>query len=375
MAEKPPFEACGRLFDLSDAFSHNRATDTLFADAMREALAWHRARCAEFARFLDAKGLAGNASPAPEEIPPLLVTVFKEHRLISIPDSEIKIELTSSGTGGRRSAIVLDKRSYSRILRVVDAIFGSLGLVNRNETADYLCFTYDPRVAKNVGTAFSDKILTGLTRRGSVFYAIRWNKATESFEFDLGTTVRRLLAFAGRGRPVRILGFPAYLWQVCDELEARGKRLDLGNHSFVITGGGWKIHKDREVTKEVFKKRVSGILGLPEENIRDSFGMVEHGIPYVDCEFGRLHVPVFAEARVVDPETLRPLPDGEAGLLHLMTPYLSSYPSISLLTTDRAKLADRCPCGRSGKTLEILGRAGVAKHKGCAITALELLKQ
>lgn len=375
MAEKPPFEACGRLFDLSDAFVHCHATEVLFADAMRETLAWHRARCPEFAGFLEAKGLNDDSSVAPEDIPPLLVTIFKEHRLISIPDSKIKIELTSSGTGGQRSAIVLDKRSYDRILRVVDAIFGSLGLVNREEIADYLCFTYDPRVAKNVGTAFSDKILTGLTRRGTVFYAIRWSEATGTFEFDLGMTVRRLLSFAGRGRPVRILGFPAYLWQVCDDLESRGKRLTLGERSFVITGGGWKIHKDREVTKELFKKRVSAVLGLPEQNIRDSFGMVEHGIPYVDCECGRLHVPVFARARVVDPETLKPLPDGEPGLLHLMTPYLSSYPSISLLTTDRARLAGDCPCGRSGKTLEILGRAGVAKHKGCAISALDLLKQ
>ncbi|HNW34345.1 MAG TPA: acyl-protein synthetase [Candidatus Ozemobacteraceae bacterium] len=375
MAEKPPFEACGRLFDVSDAFSHSPATEAVFAEAMREALVWHRSRCPEFAGFLDRKGLGENAMPEPDEIPPLFVTIFKEHRLVSIPDSQVKIELTSSGTGGQRSAIVLDRRSYQRILRIVDSIFGSLGLVNHDETVDYLCFTYDPRIAKNVGTAFSDKILTGLTRRGSVFYAIRWSEATGSFEFDLGRTVRRLLAFARRGRPIRILGFPAYLWQVCDELEKRGKRLKLGNRSFVITGGGWKIHKEREVTKQMFKKRVSSILGLPEENIRDSFGMVEHGIPYVDCEHGRLHVPVFARARVIDPESLRPLPDGEPGLLHLMTPYLSSYPSISLLTTDRARLADRCPCGRRGKTIEILGRAGVAKHKGCAITALELLKQ
>ncbi|HEY9072348.1 MAG TPA: acyl-protein synthetase [Candidatus Ozemobacteraceae bacterium] len=373
MAEKPPFEACGRLFDVTNAFSHGPASDRLFAAAMREALAWHRARCPEFEAFLRLKGLAEDAAPAPEEIPPLLVTIFKEHRLISIPDSRVKIELTSSGTGGQRSAIVLDRRSYDRILRIVDAIFDSLGLVNRDETADYLCFTYDPRIAKNVGTAFSDKILTGLTKRGSVFYAIRWDAGKQSFEFDLAHTVRRLLEFARRGRPVRILGFPAYLWQVCDDLEARGERLALGERSFVITGGGWKIHRDREVTKELFKERAARILGLPEANIRDSFGMVEHGIPYVDCEHGRLHVPVFAKARVVDPETLRPLRDGEAGLLHLMTPYLSSYPSISLLTTDRARLAVNCPCGRKGHTIEILGRAGLAKHKGCAITALELL--
>ena len=73
-------------------------------------------------------------------------------------------------------------------------------------------------------------------------------------------------------------------------------------------------------------------------------------------------------------ETLRPLPPYTPGLLHLMTPYLSSYPSISLLTTDSAQIEYDCPCGRPGPTLRVLGRAGLSKHKGCAITALELLK-
>lgn len=346
---------------------------------MAEALAWHRGHCPDFASFLDLKDFprdaeAGGSSFDPASIPPLFVTIFKERRLISIPEDRIKLELTSSGTGGQRSAIFLDQRSYRRILRIVDAIFDSLGMLDRGERVNYLCFTYDPRIAKNVGTAFSDKILTGLTRRASVFYTIRWRPETESFEFDLPATVRRLRSYAARPEPVRILGFPAHLWRVLDELEAKGVRLNLGPRSFIITGGGWKMDRDREVSKELFKQRVADVLGMPAENVRDLFGMVEHGIPYVDCEHGRLHVPIFARAQVLEPETLQPMPVGEPGLLHLMTPYLSSYPSISLLTTDRAVIERDCPCGRAGETIRILGRAGVAKHKGCAITALELLK-
>ena len=120
--------------------------------------------------------------------------------------------------------------------------------------------------------------------------------------------------------------------------------------------------------------RLSTRAKIPQQNVRDLFGMVEHGIPYVDCEHGNLHVPIYARARVLDPESLKSLEDGEVGLLHLMTPYLSSYPSISLLTTDKAVIDNNCPCGRPGKTFKILGRAGLAKHKGCAIKALDLLK-
>ncbi len=134
------------------------------------------------------------------------------------------------------------------------------------------------------------------------------------------------------------------------------------------------MHKDQEVTKEIFKDRVEKVLGMPGQNIRDLFGMVEHGIPYVDCEHGRLHVPIYARVRAVDPETLQDLGIGRPGLMHLMTPYLSSYPSISLLATDIGIVEDKCPCGRPGHTFRVVGRAGLAKHKGCAITALELLK-
>jgi len=375
LSEKKPFEQSSRLFAIAEAFSHSPKTDDIFDDSMMESLKWHIEGCPDFKAFLARKGVFPDSLPIPpEEIPPMFVSIFKEHRLISIPEEEIKIELTSSGTGGQRSAIVLDERSYRRILQIVDNIFGSMDLIDREESVNYLCFTYDPRVAKNVGTAFSDKILTGLTRRKRVFYALRWNETTRSFEFDLESTVKKLLRFAALPEPVRILGFPAHLWQVCNALEKCGKKLSLGPRSFVITGGGWKVDKNQEVTKEIFAEKVCRTLGFPKENLRDSYGMVEHGIPYVDCEYGRLHVPIYARARVVDPETLSPLPHGSRGLLHLMSPYLSSYPSISLLTTDLAVVESGCPCERPGDTLRILGRAGLAKHKGCAINALELIK-
>lgn len=375
MVEPKHFSACGRLFSIKNAFSHSIKNDRLFDEAMNEALRWHASRCPDFKAFLAVRGMTDfKKSWISQEIPPLAVSIFKEFRLSSIPEEKVRIELTSSGTGGRKSAIILDNRSYNRIMTIVDHIFSSLGLVDRTQRVNYLCFTYDPKVAGSVGTAFSDKMLTGLTARRSVFYAIRWSKELNDFEFDLDATVKKLIEFGRRNEPVRILGFPAYLWQVCNRLEEKGIRLDLGQKSFIITGGGWKMNKDQEVSKDFFKDRVERVLGIPRCNLRDLFGMVEHGIPYVDCEEGRLHVPVYSRVRVVDPETFMPIEDGKEGLLHLMTPYLSSYPSISLLTTDKAVIEGNCACGRAGKTFRITGRAGLAKHKGCAITALDLLK-
>ena len=72
-------------------------------------------------------------------------------------------------------------------------------------------------------------------------------------------------------------------------------------------------------------------------------------------------------------ETLEELPPGQPGLIQLQTPYLTSYPSHSLLTTDLGTLTPGCHCGLPGPVLTILGRGGVKKHKGCAITASETL--
>ncbi|MBF0406762.1 MAG: hypothetical protein HQM10_05390 [Candidatus Riflebacteria bacterium] len=372
------FPLSEKLFSNPMAFQHDSLSDILFENSMKEALIWHYLNCRGFAAFMSIQGFNSLKSldsiDKCEKIPPLFVNVFKEFRLISIPEEKIKLELTSSGTGGKKSAVVLDEISYNRILKAVSGVFSSLGLRNDEEEVNYICFAYDPKYAADKGTTFSDKQLTYLTKRKDVYYAIRWNKEKSDFEFNPDQTVKKLLKFSVDG-PVRLLGFPAYLWQICEILEKKGIRLHLGDRSFIITGGGWKVFKNREVRKEVFKEKIEEILGIPQKNIRDSYGLVEHGIPYLECEHGRMHVPIYSRARVVDPETLFPFPDGTEGLLHLMTPFLTSYPSLSVLTTDKAILENNCPCGLAGKTLKITGRAGLSKNKGCAISALEYIKK
>jgi len=139
-----------------------------------------------------------------------------------------------------------------------------------------------------------------------------------------------------------------------------------------MAGGGWKGQQDKEIEKSRFKKDVGKILGIPPENTRDCFGMVEHGIPYVECERSNFHVPVYSLAVIRDPLTGADLGYDSTGLLHLFTPYINSFPSISLLCTDKAVLRKGCGCGRAGDYIELQGRGGLVKHKGCAVHASEL---
>ncbi|MDE2292462.1 MAG: acyl-protein synthetase [Elusimicrobia bacterium] len=348
-----------------------------FLPALRECARLQARRFPVLARLYARRGFSPASLRREADVarlPFLHVAAVKEFDFPSADPVKPALTLTSSGTGGQRSRIVLDAGSLARVKLAAEKVYAALGMVDKTLVTDYLCFTYDPRQARDLGTAFTDELLTSFTACAEVYYAIRRPRPGAPFRFDLEGTLSALRRFAARGRPVRLLGFPAHLhftrraWE-----ERRWPRLRLGPASWVLTGGGWKGHQGEAIGKPEFKAAVSAWLGLPAANIRDLYGLVEHGIPYVECRRGRMHVPDYARVIPRDPGTLRPLPHGRPGLLHLVTPYLASFPSYSVLVTDWGELAPRCGCGTPGAVLTLRGRAGRSPAKGCAVTAAELI--
>ncbi len=302
-------------------------------------------------------------------VPWLMVNLFKEHELMTGDPAKIVLNLTSSGTSGQKSQIFLDQQSLDRVKKLAWEIHAALGLCS-DDSVNYLCFTYDPRVATHLGTAFTDELLTSFTKKKEVYYAIQWDAARNDYFLNVEGTLSTLRRFAKDDAPMRILGFPAHLHKIIKDHDLR---LKMPKNSWLQTGGGWKGFVDEEVPKEKFRAFIADRLGLPETHQRDMFGMVEHGIPYCDCERGQLHVPNYARVFIRSPRDLRALPPGETGLMQFLCTYVTSYPSLSLLTADYGRLG-RCGCGLGGVTLEVMGRAGVQKHKGCALTASKLLE-
>lgn len=376
--------ATDTLIAQREAFAAGIRQDRFFLRAMNESFAWHFLGCELYReRCLQVGVTPGDIRTIEDlpRIPYVFVTVFKRNTLITGDPAKVKLSLTSSGTGGERSAIHLDARSLRRIRRIVHNIYRSLKMTSR-EVTNYLAFTYDPAVAKDLGTAFSDELLTRLTKVGRVHYAIRRNPTpgppgpgSEGWVLDKEACYDALERFEREGSAFRMLGFPAHAWEVLHGYEReRGRTLRFPNRSYVLTGGGWKTLGDQEIPKPLFRAEVARILGIPVDHIRDLYGMVEHGVPYTECEFGQMHVPVHSRVFVRDPGTLQVLPPGERGIFHFLTPYLSSFPALSLLTTDVGRLQGSCPCGRKAPVLILEGRGGVTRHRGCAIAALDILE-
>jgi phenylacetate-coenzyme A ligase PaaK-like adenylate-forming protein len=357
------------LFE-TDPFDFSAENRQLFVDGFRETAAKHYRQNAVFRAFWQDAGIHPDDLVDEESlvhVPPLMVHLFKERTLVSVPPEDLVLTLTSSGTTGQKSRMFLNQRSLDRVKRLAFKIHQSLGMTS-SEEANYLCFVYDPAAAKDLGTAYTSQLVTSMSPVRSVTYALRWSEDKHDFVFDVDFVVETLKRFEQEGLPVRIFGFPAFLYQI---LQQSDFTLDLGPHSMVETGGGWKNLEDQQVPKPLFRKLVARRLGIPVENIRDMFGMVEHGVPYCDCRLGHLHISNYSRVWIRSPWTLGALPEGESGLVQFMCCYNDSCPSVSLLTTDWGRLG-RCECGLAGQTLELLGRAGVSKHKGCAVKAAEL---
>lgn len=357
------------------AFTEDPAHRKTFRSALKQCSVRQARRFPALARLYAREGFSPaslSSEKSVESIPFLFVTSFKEFDFPASDAFKPALELTSSGTSGQKSRIRLDAGSLRRVTKSARTVYGELGMVDESLKTNYLCMTYDPRAARDLGTAFTDELLTSFTARSEVFYALRPD-GRGGFYFDLDGVMGALERFALSGLPLRVLGFPAHVKFARDEWKRRTKKnLRFGRKSWVMTGGGWKGHQGVAIPKDEFRDEISSWLGIPTENVRDLYGLVEHGIPYVECRRGKMHIPNYARVYPRNPQTLEIVSRGK-GLLHLVTPYLTSYPSYSVLTSDWGEVKERCGCGVPGKILILHGRAAKATAKGCALSALELL--
>ena len=332
--------------------------DALFERAMLECFRYHYNNCHQYQLLCHTA------------IPYILVHALKYYELLSVPMDEVVLTLSSSGTSGQKTRLFLNDVSLVNLKRIAEKVYSGVGLVDKEQIVNYLCFSYDPKYAKDVGTAWSDENNTSFTKVNDIFYTLRWNG--KDFFFDMEGTIERLKAYEKSGLPVRVLGFPAYIYAVLKTYKKRYGRLNLGDESYALIGGGWKGKK--ELDKEKFRIEISEVLGIPEQNIRDCYGLAEHGVPYVECEYGKMHIPIYSKVLVRDPITLEQCKAGEVGLLHLMTPYNLTTPYLSILTTDYGLVKNDCDCGIDRPYIEIKSRAGLKRHRGCAISASDYLK-
>jgi phenylacetate-coenzyme A ligase PaaK-like adenylate-forming protein len=364
------------ICSLSDPFREPAGYAELFAEAMRESMIWHAERSEYYRDFLRLKGVDPR-KPAPrlEDIPFLPAVFFKSHEVLSIPREQVALHLTSSGTTGQKSQMFFDNWSLEAGQRFVDCVYQFEGFVTPKSPANYLLYSYETEPDSKLGTAYTDHFLCKYAPAREVFHALRRTGAG-GHEFDLFGCIEKLQAFEKDGAPVRIFGFPAFLYFTLKRMrELKMRPLRLSPESLVFLGGGWKGNADQAVSKEELYSMITEVLGIPDRRARDSFGAVEHAIPYSECEHHHFHIPVWSRVIIRDVRTLQPLGFGQRGFLQFLTPYITSVPAQSVMMGDLASLhpGSECACALDSPFFVVHGRAGTSKNKSCAVAASELL--
>ena len=308
-------------------------------------------------------------------IPSIGVTAMKYHLLLSIPQEFAALKLTSSGTRGQKTQILFDQGSLDRVQNMLDVYFDQEGFVSSTPN-NYFVFNYDPEDAGDLGIAYTEKNQMRFAPVNDSYFAIKKN-ADGNWHFDKKRAYEKLASFSTDLIPLRIFAMPAFLFEFIMWMkENKLPALKFSPESWIITGGGWKAAEDKKVTRGDFRNYCYESFAIPIQRQRDAYGMAEHCAPYFECSAHRFHIPVFNRLIMRDPITFDEVPNGQVGLMELITPFNAMIPTLSILSTDYGKIhEDKCPCGANSPTFEILGRAGLSKHKGCAITANEIVRR
>ena len=321
-------------------------TDAEFIAAMRDLTRWHQQRSPWYRALLAQQGVQVDALATLDDLvalPPVHANFFKQHEVLSVPEDAVALHLTSSGTTGQKSQMFFDAFTIGNARRMVDDVMQARGVAS-STPANYLVNAYEPYEGLRV--------------------------------FDAFGALAALQDYAQDGVPARIIGFPAFLHFALQRMQRLGMApLRLPEGSCVIFGGGWKGHADQAIAKDALHASITHWLGIAPERIVETFGAVEHSIPYVGCSQHHLHAPMWSRVLVRDVRTLAPVPDGQPGFLSFLSPYITSVPAHSVVMGDLAVRhpAGSCGCGCPTPWFEVLGRAGTSSNKSCAAAAADLL--
>jgi len=301
------------------------------------------------------------------DIPYILSDTFKFYNIETKTRDPLKTEFTSSGTSGRKSKISMNIISGLRLLSSIYLVYKTLGLASE-EPANYLMMCYNPEADNNVGTTNSDVVISCLTPRNELFYVLDINKAGH-MEFLKDRSVEKLREFINEGRPIRILGFVHHTCEVIISYREKYGRVQFPENSCILTGGGWKGARNPYGEDFDYFAFLEENTTIDLKNVRDLYTLIEHPVFYLECEEHHKHIPNVSLACARDPRTLKKLPYGKTGLIHLITPLVESCPILSILTTDYGCIEKSCSCSIGGPYIKIIGRAGMTKKVTCAFTA------
>lgn len=190
--------------------------------------------------------------------------------------------------------------------------------------------------------------------------------------------LQRALDQASReNTPVFLLGTALALLECMAASQKQNRKFKLPFGSRILDTGGYK-GRHLEITREELQNRLCETFGVPREYLLNEYGMTELSSQFYESQLPGVpsqrdqrvpspppsafcpgHVmPPWTRVVAVDPENLKPLPEGEVGLLRIFD--LANVDSVMAIQTE--------DLGRAWQDrLELIGRATGAELRGCSL--------
>lgn len=322
--------------------------------------------------FCRARGATPGAVARWEQIPAVPVVAFKEADLAcESPARAQKVFVTSGTTRGahRRG------RHFLFNTGLYDA--AAAGNFKRHVLPDrdampWFILAHSPEQAPDSSLTY----MLDLVRNAFGAPESRFCMSSRGLECD---ALLDSLTEAG-DHAVGLLATSYVLLHWVEHLQNRRARLSLPPGSRIMDTGGFK-GRARELPRVEFLGLLQRWLGVPPDFVVNEYGMTEMTSQFYDNTL-RLKlrvgdelassrppprhkvIPPWVRVRVVSPETLEPVSDGEHGLLVHYD--LANRGSVLAIQTEDLGM-------RVGAGFEVLGRVTGAEARGCSLAAAEFL--
>jgi hypothetical protein len=335
--------------------------DQQFDRLAREVFAFQFEHNAPYRRYCERRQVRPATLQSWAEIPPAPTAAFKEIALVAgaVADAQavFRTSGTTRGAEQRGTHYILDLALYHQ------SLLPNFQAHLLPEGKPLPLISLIPKAASQPDSSLSHMI------------AVVADQLASSAEYfvdpaaglDAQGLKQRLRAAEG---PVLITGTSFAFVHFLDELRAGNDSLALPPGSRLMDTGGFK-GRSRIVPAQQLRADYQHWLGIPETHAVNEYGMTELCSQFYDAALragttSRIKVPPpWVRSRVVDPETLRPLPPGATGILQHFD-LANLYSVLAVQTEDLARAADH--------GFELLGRAEGAVPRGCSI-AMDLLLQ
>ncbi|RLB02559.1 MAG: hypothetical protein DRG59_12575 [Deltaproteobacteria bacterium] len=346
------------------------ALKSLKFQAIKEAFYFHYENCQNYRNYCDISGFSPDELNFFEDlskIPLLPLNVFKAYKVLSVDESEITMISKSSGTSQKFSIVYRDEITLRRLEK---GLFYVLDQLVSGFNKGYVAMLIPPPDE-------SDTWMVQILSRVFPKYFEDEDYFIKGGELDFKGFLQRLMD-PGTPRPRHLFGPPFVLLKIAEIMKKRGIALQLDEGSIVSTGGGWKMYEGNKIDQKDFRQMISGVFGVPVENVRDGLNCTEINTWMIDCRCFYKHIPPWLHVTIRDPENPeKEVPHGEEGLIAYLDPLSNSYPAF-VLTDDIGRLAvaedQKCSCGMSGPCLHSeIRRASGAESKGCALKLSQYL--